>query len=190
MPGDDDAFVDGRTLRATMAQAGQSLAPWLQQTVELAASTAYGLAEREYDKEFKRYGPEIQGELAKLPKAGWTLDNIRTIVKYVRGNHLDELADERARQLVAGGESSFRAQGGSGLPPSSSGPVGLSLESEALPAEYRAILAKTGMTMDTVKEFCRGYGMTLDQWFAQAQKWGTAVITETPRGALQIERGS
>lgn len=189
LPLEDDAYVDGRTFKQILTQLAGGVGPQLQSSIDLAASTARGLAQQKYDREFKRYGPEIEAELARLPRAYWTLDNIEAVVKFVRGNHVDEIAEERARTLVAAGESSFRSQGGTGLPGIQAPQSGPSLESEELPADYRALLQKAGVTRDTVREFCRVNNMTETQWFEQAKKWGSALVTEKPDGSLNIERG-
>ena len=63
-----------------------------------------------------------------------------------------------------------------------------SLESEELPADYRNLLKKQGITRDTVREFCRSNGMTEDQWIAMAKNTGDAIITEGARGGPVIER--
>ena len=183
----DDDFVDGRTFRQGLNVAAQQFAPYLQSSIDLASSTALGLAQSQHEDVFKRYGPEIHAELSKLPRAQWTLDNVKVVVDYIRGRHVNEIAEERARQMIANGESSFRSGGASGLPGSQtiqSNP----LESEELPAEYRALLRKQGITRDTVREFCRSNGMTEDQWYKMAAKTGDAIISEGARGGPVIER--
>jgi hypothetical protein len=183
----DEDFVDGRTFRSGLNAAAQSFAPYLQQSVDLAASNSRAFAESQFQSEFKKYGPEIEAELAKLPRAAWTLDNIKTVVHFVRGKHVDEIVEERARQMIASGESSFRSGGASG-PPGSQTIQSNPLESEELPAEYRALLRKQNITRETVREFCRSNNMTEAQWVAMAKNTGDAIISEGERGSPMIER--
>lgn len=165
LPGDDDV-VDGRVFKQALgAVAGQ-----LQQSqanADQLAQMSLSMVQNRYAKVFAKYGPELMTEINKLPRTMWSVDNLGMAVEIVQGRHVEDLAMDRARELAANFNMSARSDGG-GAGGVSSG--GLSLESDALPADYRAKLAKQGVTMEMVKSFCSANGMSVKQWFESAGK--------------------
>lgn len=113
-------------------------------------------------------------QILPLPRDAWTLDNLATAVKLVRGNHYEDLVNDRARELAANQGLTLRTDGS----PAGSGPINkaLTLESEKLPSDYKEKLAKAGISESTVREFCRSTGQTMEQWFTNAEKLGPALM--------------
>ncbi len=167
----DDAILTGRDLRAALTQAQREyLAPQMQQSTDMAASGVYGIASMKYDKEFKRYGPEINQELAKIPKGYWTLDNTDTVVNLVAGRHREDYARERAQELVAQMEPTIRPTGGGSGPVPTSEQKAQSLDSEPIPSEWKARAKQAGITESTIREFCTANDMTPEAFFKQFEK--------------------
>lgn len=148
--------------RAQMASFGQTLQQNLQAQAQQNASTIRALAQSQYAGDFQRWGPEINGHLAQIPMERLTLDNIEKVVKFVRGNHVDEIAQEKARQLLATGALGERSTGANGVPVGTNG-----LEMQKLPGEYKALMEKHGLTESQVRDFCHKNGMSLEQWVGQ-----------------------
>ncbi len=157
----DDEFLTGRQVKQFVSQQAQALAPQFQQSVNLAAQTTLGLVQQKYTNEFQRYGPEIQGYLANLPREAWSLDNLERVVKIVRAEHLDELVDERARQRATEMIPSLRPNGGATESPSASG-----YESK-VPADWLAKAKSVGLGEAEIRDFCAANRMTPDQFFKQ-----------------------
>jgi len=165
LPGDDDV-VDGKTFKQALA----SVAGSLQQTqgnADQLAQMSLSMVQNRYAKVFAKYGPELMTEINKLPRSMWSVDNLGMAVEIVQGRHVEDLAKDMARDLAANFNLSARSDGASGGNGAASG---FSLESDALPADYRAKLAKQGVTMEMVRSFCSANGMTVKQWFDSAGK--------------------
>ena len=179
----DDAILTGRDLRQYVDAYATSLAPQFQQPTELAASGNYGIASLKYQPEFKRWGPEIQLELAKVPKAYWTLDNINTIVDIVAGRHREDYARERAAELIATMEPTIRPTGGGSGPVPTPEQKAQSLESEAIPADWKVRAKQAGITESTIQEFCRTNDMTPEDFFKMFEKSPLQpIVAEVPHG--------
>lgn len=93
-----DAFIENPA--AATQQYGdylyqQKIAPELQAVKQATAQQARQMAQMQYADEFKRWGPQIVGELNKLPLESQTPEMIQAVIKYIRGDHVDELVDER-----------------------------------------------------------------------------------------------
>ena len=166
--GDDD-YVTGKDLRALRANATAEFQPMLSRALEQNAMTAYSIAKRDHGDLFKKYEPEIVSVLGRVPREQWTLDVIENAVKFVRGNHVDELAEEKARRLVAQMEPTIRSTG-SGGSTSVSRPPDQSLESDKLPAAWREHAKQAGIGERELQELCWANDMTPDQFFAQFEK--------------------
>lgn len=177
---EDETFIDGKTFKAAMQNAGQQINPWLQRSIQMSSDAMLAGAMQQYPKEFKRYYPDIMGKLALVPRDQWTLDTMRIIINLVKGDHVEDYAQERAEELLRDRQTTLRSNGSSGSLPGQPQTIdGLSLESEKLPAPYRDRLAKVGMTLDQVREFCRSNDMELKDWFTMAEKAGSSLIGET-----------
>lgn len=177
--GDDD-FVTGRDLRAAAA----SIQPNLNDGIALAASGNLRLIQREYAKEFQRYGAEISAMLATVPKNIWTLDNLERVVKLVKSDHLDDLARERAQEIVNAMEPTIRSTGVGG---SVSVPdPKTSLASEQIPTEWKERAARAGITEKVVQEFCVANEMTPEAFYKQFATPRTAIAAEIGKIGAQV----
>ena len=151
--------------------------------MEMAASGVYGIARQQYPKEFSKYGPEIQQELTKIPRHLWTLDNLDTVVTLVAGRHREDYARERAQELVAQMEPTIRPTGGGSEPVPTSQQKSRTLESDAIPADWKARAKAQGITEATVREFCATNDMTPDQFFEMFEKSPLQpIVAEVPSG--------
>lgn len=172
---DDDAIVDGRMLKgfAQQYQQPQSDPAMVNQMAQLALANV----KSEEPDVFASYGGEVYGEIAKLPAHLRTVDNIKTIVKLVKGNHVNELAEQLAKTRFANQNGlSVRTNGTAGYPgTTTSGP---SLESEELPADYRDRLKRAGVTESMARSFCVASGMKFEDWIKNAKNLTTLIGEE------------
>lgn len=161
----DDDIVDGRRLKQFAAQYQQPQTdPNLQsQLAQLALSDV----RNRHPKVFDKWGPEVMGEVAKLPPGMRTVDNLEFIVKIVRGNHADELAEELARTKFTNNAGlSVRSNGSA---PGYPGTNGSLLESDELPTAYRDRLKKAGLTEQAVRSFCASSGYDFKKFVSDAK---------------------
>jgi len=155
----------------------------VQQAQEMAASGVYGVARQTHSKDFAKYGPEIQQELAKIPRQLWTLDNIDTVVTLVAGRHREDYARERAQEIIAQMEPTIRPTGGGSEPVPTSQQKSHTLESDAIPADWKARAKAQGITEATVREFCSTNDMTPEQFFEMFEKSPLQpIVAEVPSG--------
>lgn len=171
----DDDIIDGARLKQFAAQYAQpQVDPGTQsQLAQLALSQVQG----RHAKVFERYGPEIMGEVAKLPMGLRSVDNLETIVSLVRGRHVDELAEELARTKFANTAGlSARSNGSAPGYPGASGSL---LESDELPTMYRERLKKAGLTDAAVRSFCVSSGQDYHQFIRDAKKLSTLIGEES-----------
>lgn len=174
-PLDDDEIIDGKRMRQIVGAIVASQQPVQDDTTSFAVyQTAMALARQSDPDAFQMYGPEIEAQVAQLPIKMRTLDNIRQIVRIVKADHVEELAERRARDLMGQQKLTVRTSGAASQYNGASASI---LESDELPAPYRDLLAKKGITETQVRDFCRANGMTVDQWFKQA-KGHTNIIGE------------
>ena len=180
---DDDAYVDGRSVKGYINQVAQQFGnqtnPMITQSMDMAASACLGQVEREYAAEFAKYRPEIMRELAGIPKSMWNLDNLRKVVKFVRADHVDDLAQERAQALLAQQSPTLRAGSGGHAP---SGSQADARKFDELPARYRQTMDRMGINWETVQEFCRTNGEDPKTWIENASKMGDSLIVEGTNG--------
>ena len=172
-PGDDD-YVTGKDMRSLRQQATAEFTPLIQQLAAQNAQTAYNLAKREHADIFKRYEPEIAQVLGRVPRDQWSLDVVENAVRFVKGNHVDELAEEKARRLVAQMEPTIRSTGSGGATPVTRPPE-QSLDSDKLPAAWRERAKQVGITEREVQELCYQNDMTVDEFFKQ---FGEGLVTD------------
>lgn len=145
--------------QAQFAALGKTVEQNVQALASQNANTIRALAQQQFASDFQKWGPEIHGHLSQIPPDRLTLDNISKVVTFVRGNHLDEIATERAKQMLATGALGERSGGANGVV------VGQSnLEFGKLPADVKALMDKHGMTEDMVRGFCKAQQMTVEQW--------------------------
>lgn len=180
----DDDIVTGQALKQYLAEAERRvIGPHLQKTSEQAASSVFGYARTQYKKEFDRWGPEIQQELAKVPKDLWTVDNMETIVNLVAGRHREDYARDRAQEIISQMEPTIRPMGGGSEPIPTAEQKSHSLESDKIPADWKARARQAGITESTVREFCQSNDMTPEQFFQMFEKSPLQpIVAEVPSG--------
>lgn len=156
----DDEYMTGAQFRRAQA----AVAPDTT-AINLAADNSLAIVRQQYATDFAKYGPEISALLASVPANLRTIDNLQRVVKMVRSDHVDEIAAERAQQLVATMAPTVRPTGGAG----STAPVSreYSMESEKIPAEWKERARAAKITDETVYEFCRANGMTPTDFYKQ-----------------------
>ena len=172
----DDDFITGAQMKRMLASASNANA---DAAVELAASSVLGLARQQYPQDFARYGPEISQKLAGVPRHLWTLDNLTTVVKLVRSDHLEEIVRERAAQFSAGADPGIRSTGAA----PASAPVAQehSLASERIPAEWKRRAVAAGVTEATVAEFCRANDMSSEAFYKQFETPMNRIVEDIPQ---------
>lgn len=166
----DDDFVSGRQVKQYLAQAAQQFQPRIDQGAALGASANVGYARQQYADEFRRWGPEIDSYIARLPVHERTLDNLAQVVNIVRGNHWQELqqdAEQKVRQqlLAEMGQPGLRSSGAPGAGPVPTHNTEYSLSNEQLPPEWRKRALETGLTDAAIQDFCRSNEMTVEQFY-------------------------
>ena len=167
-----------RIVQNQLQQAAQPIQQQMLSLYQMAATNSLAMAREKHPDIFKRWGHEIHAKLADVPYHLRTLDNLETVIKMVKSDHVEDLATERARELMAQQDPGLRPNGSAGGYPQYQVPVGKITESEALPADYRELLRIKGVTDDAVREFCRMTNQTLDQWMDMAKRTRTDLITE------------
>jgi hypothetical protein len=156
----------------------QAVNPQFQNVYQSLAQQALDSVKRDNGAIFDKYGPEVYSYLAKVPINDRTVDNITTIVKLVRGNHVEEIGREIAGRLVAEMEPQLRSNGSPSLQVAQSKPE-YTLQSENIPKDWKDRAAQAGLTEQAVEEFCRANDMTPKDFYTQ---FGTQAITEGSRG--------
>ena len=159
-------------------QAQQWVAPEMNRMYENQAAVNLQMLRNQdrYKAVFEKYGPEFHTEIARLPAAARSLDNLQTVADLVCGRHVEELARERAAVLAATTPPTMRPNGfagSSGAPPTDNG---LSLQSEQIPAAWKQRALEQGLTDESIAEFCRANNQTLKQFYEMLNK--TRVVTD------------
>jgi len=145
----------------------QYVQPALQQSTDLAASGNYAAVQARHPSAFQKYGPEIQQELAKVPKQYWTLDNLETVVTLVYGRHRDDYAREEAQRLVSQMEPTIRPTGGGSGPVPTQSEQKNPFESDEIPSDWKMRAKQAGINESTIREFCQANDMTPEEFWKQ-----------------------
>ena len=161
----DDDFLTGRQAKDLLSRLQQQASQPHPDSVNLAASVALGLTQQKYSKEFAKYGPEIQATLTQVPKAQWTLDTLERVVKFVRSDHISDLAHEEAERILAEMAPTMRSTGGAGSGLSPQTNTDFTLQSEKIDAGWRERAAKANLTEQQLDDFCVKNDMTREQFF-------------------------
>ncbi len=169
-PAADDDYVTGGQLRQVQQQAMASVSPWLQTVADQQATMSYNIVKREQPDIFKKYEPEIIQTLQSVPRANWTLDVISRAINLVKGNHVDEIVAEKARQLETNMFSTMRSTGraGSGTDFQTTETMAASLDKT--PEAWRAHAKAVGITDRELQEFCIVNDTTPEEFFKQFEK--------------------
>ena len=178
----DDEFLTGRQVKQYGQQLQQQIAPQFQEVMNIAARTAYEVAQTKYQKEFEKWGPEIQALVSNMPPQSRTLDNIGTVVDVVRGRHYRELVDEGIRQRAAEQVPSLRPNGGAtepGTPTSGFAPD--------IDPQWKDRAKAAGIDEATVREFCAANHMTEKAFYEQFKNGlvTSAVAESRPRTVIR-----
>lgn len=158
--------------------------PYVQQQAQQLSQTNRMLAEMRYSREFQRWGPEIDLMMQQIPHNQRTAQAYDFIVGHVRGNHADELATEKAeeilKQRLQAGEV-VRPQAGTSTAPSVTDETRIDLNDESLPVWWREACQKAGIKPRDVDDFLmktKFYGVDLSkarERYLKALKDGGAV---------------
>lgn len=181
----DDWIVrpDEASRRVAESVFADKLAPAIQGIQGIAqqfASTQRMLAETKFADDFRRWAPEIDAVMAQVAPEQRTVDNYEKVVKFVRGNHVEEIAVERAKQLLAQGGVGERS-GGSGFGGTAS-PSGVDLTK--LPHGVGEIARAKGITEGVVLEFCKATGTPPEKWMEMALN--NQVVTSTAPFTFEV----
>lgn len=164
--GEDD-FITGRHLQGLSQQFAQqtigAVTPVVVQALDLAASSNLDRVREKRADVFARYGHEIYGHLASVPKTAWSIDNLERVVKLVQADHLEEVTRERAERLAASGDLSLRATGAGGLPMTNQAPTPW----DSLTDAQRSRLSAKGLKPEVIRENCAKMGMDEAKWYAR-----------------------
>lgn len=175
---DPDSYLQRRDIESLAPKLiNDAVTPQLNSVYESLAQTNLENVKRNFSTIFEKYGPEVYGYIAKLPVQSRTVDNLTTVVKLVRADHVDEIARQEAVRLAAEMEPTLRSTGSPPVPVASYEPKN-TLQSEHLPQDWKDRAAKAGLTESAVDEFCRANEMTREAFFSQ---FGTTAITEARR---------
>ena len=186
IPSNDEWLTDPNTaFQRAMGTIQQSqFAPAMDSMAMGNAANARALAEMKYQDDFRRFGPEIQMELTRVPPQMQTFDNIKYVVDLVRGRHAHELANELAEQKVkerlASGTLRPGGMDGGIAPVEATG-----VDFNKLPEGYQAILQRAGVkdVRDLDRFLLKYYGQDVDlqqarkDWFerpARGMSWSRA----------------
>ena len=169
-PAGSDDYVTGAQLQQVQQQALAQVSPWLQQVADQQATVSYNIAKREHTDVFKKYEPEIIGVLQRVPRQNWTLDVIENAVKFVKGNHVDEIVAGKVRDLEVTMASTMRSTGRAGLMSDSQSQKTVEATLGTLPEKWRAHADAVGITPQEVHEFCFANDITPDEFFKQFEK--------------------
>jgi hypothetical protein len=162
----DEEYLSGKQVKGILRQ----YQPVDQAARNLGAQALYGQVRAACADDFKRWGPEIDRHIGQIDRAYWTYDALISIVKLVRGEHVDELVAEKAQRLANESHPTIRSgSGGSGSGPHTQQTT---LDSDTVPAEWRAKALKEGIDEAKVTEFCQMTGQTREQYYAELAKYG------------------
>lgn len=118
-----------------------------------------------FQKVWSRWGHEIEREIASLPAHMRNKQAYDMAASIVKGNHADELADERAREIAAQQGANLERAGanpGAPMPPSSPLEELWADDTNKWVRDAKA----AGMTQDSVRDYCKKTGTDLTQYVA------------------------
>ena len=151
-----------------VTQAQQAAQQAAQPAIDGMAQMTLNMVKTQRPEVFGKYGHEVLALLDTVPKQNWTIDNVNLMADVVRGRHIEELANDRARQLLAQ-DPALRSSGTNGLqttPPEPS-------PWDALPEGVRNHLQSQGITLAFIREHAPKMGMTEKAWI---EKFGKTTI--------------
>lgn len=188
-PSSDDWLTDpGSAARRQMEMYYQQhLAPQLQMQAAALGSTSRSIVAQQEPEAFRKWGPEIDALINQIDPQYRTTDAIGKVVNMVKGEHLDELVQERTkREIDKMANADPMRTDGAPMGATTNARLGIDLDNTELPPEYKRRLDRYGVKPETIDEFlmktevARRPGLTLDQarkeWVEKATKGD--IITE------------
>lgn len=169
----DDEYLNGAQLKRIISQIASQPAPVDYTARQQSAGALLSAVQMQRADDFRRWGPEINIELQKLPMESWTLDNLKILVDIVKSRHIDELAAEKAEQLRNDPHPTIRAGGGSG---GGTHTPQLTLEQDGLPKDWVDKLRAQGIDEAKVQEFCNLTGQTVAQYYKDVMTFGKSGV--------------
>jgi cytosine/adenosine deaminase-related metal-dependent hydrolase len=136
-----------------------------------------------YPDEFKRWGPQIATYASQLTPENRTVDMLEKVIGVVRSEHIDEIVAERSKRALDEmiEKGTVVRPGAAGGAPAQTAAVSF----DALPPNYKEILAEYKITPETLDEFLvatevSAKGVSLNDarkaWLERASK--NDIITE------------
>jgi hypothetical protein len=111
----DDGLVEGRHVKQLFQHLANQPMPVDYVARQQTLSLTVNAVKQAYPEEFKKWGAEIEREWRGLDQAYWNVDTLSKLVRFVRGEHVDELAAEQAQRLLDKSHPTIRSgSGGSG----------------------------------------------------------------------------
>jgi hypothetical protein len=172
-----DEYVTGASLQqqgaAWQQHIAQQTAQAITPAIDMMAKTNLNLARQQHADVFRKYEPEVLAALANVPKTQWDIDTLGRVVKFVMSDHVDEIARDRARHMLESQDPALRSSGANGYTTPPTTPA-LS-PTQGLTEPQRNTLARNGVTLKTVEEFCAKQNppMAVDKWF---KLYGTTAV--------------
>lgn len=179
--------------------------PALQGLWQSNAAMARDLVARDEADAFKRWGPEIDTMLSQVSPEARTVQNIRTIVKMVKADHMDDLMNERVdRELQKRIESGALSRPGGTAGTSVNAPNSLDFSVDDLPPERREMLEATGVVRNgqlqpafwefmgnIAKSEQKSVQQAAQEWWASAKKSDVifASVVGEDRGGNPVVKG-
>lgn len=172
----------------------KQLSPQMQQIFTQNAQNARELIRQSEHEMFDSYGPEIDQLIGQMPLEQRSPENVRLAVQVVRGRHVDEIADKRAKAKIDQMQEQFGMRADGTVTPSPTGasrPDGVDFDISKLPENYARILQKEGITARDLSTFlmkteCEPRGISLktafDEWMENATKGDYVMPGEVFRG--------
>jgi hypothetical protein len=171
----DDDILTGADLRRALEAVPRDTAP-----LDLAATAVLGVAQQQFASDFAKWGGEISGMLARVPKTQWTLDNIKQVVRMVRADHVDEIANDLVTQRINAMEPTLRPNGSAApLPPVTREH---SLDADNIPQEWKDRARQAGINETMVQSFAAANGMTVQAFYEQFKTPMNRIVEEHGKG--------
>jgi len=166
-----DAYVEARF----NAQLTQLAAPVLQQNADTARELSKMGA---YADVWRRWEPEIEQQLAGIPTHQRTKQLYDQAALLVRGLHAEELANERAQQMLASRDTGTEStHGAGGAPPASPGDALDEAWDSGHPFFEKA--KSYGMSKERIREHCARSGISVADYVKNAT---LGTVVQSPSG--------
>ncbi len=178
MPSDDDFLTNPRSATEKLLQA--QFGPAMNSMAGQLASTLRGQAELKWQREFAKYGAEIDALVNQVPTHQRTLDTYTYAVDITRGRHVQELAQEMAREQIANVPGTERSGGG----PTAGAPMPGGVDFSKLPPSVKDKWERAGITQDTIREWAAKWGQTPEQFMNEAMNQN--VVGELTDGSWSL----